>query len=403
MAGSVRRILISGAGIAGPALAWWLDRFGFEPVLVELAPKFRNGGYVVDFWGKGYDVAERMGLMPEIQRRGYHVREVRFVRRNGRRAGWFSTAPIAAATGGCYISLPRGDLAESIWDALPPAVETRFGDEISGLCQHDDHVAVRFANAPPERFDAVIGADGLHSRVRKLCFGAQDAFEHFLGYGFAAFTADGYQPREPDTYVTCGLPGRQASRFTMRGGRTLILFVWRESSKLVPGDDEAARALLRQRFGGVGWECPRMLAALDDASDLYLDSVSQIRMPGWSRGRIALVGDAAWAPSFLAGEGAGLAMIGAYVLAGELRRSGGDTSAFAACESRLRTLMESKQHMAARFARAFVPKTRLGILFRNLAVTSFNVPLIARLALAGSLSDPIDLLGYEDELRSAGA
>jgi 2-polyprenyl-6-methoxyphenol hydroxylase-like FAD-dependent oxidoreductase len=285
---------------------------------------------------------------------------------------------------------------------LPPTAETRFGDEIAALSPQGEDVEVSFARAPAERFAAVIGADGLHSRVRELCFGAQAEFEHFLGYGFAAFTVPGYRPRDPDIYVTHGAPGLQASRFTLNGDRTLILFVWREPSRLMPKDDEAGRALLRERFGGIGWECPRMLEALDQAEDLYLDSVSQIRMPAWSRGRVALVGDAAWAPSFLAGEGSGLAMIGAYVLAGELRRSSGDPSAFTAYERRLRPLMASKQRMAARFASAFVPKTRLGILFRNLVATTLNIPLIGKLALAGSLSDPIDLSDYDDGRIASG-
>lgn len=390
-----KRVLISGAGIAGPALAWWLHRFGFEPSIVEIAPQFRTGGYMIDFWGKGFDLIERMGLLPEVIRRGYHIKEVRFVHSNGRRAGGFSTDPFWRVTGGRFTSLPRSDLAEVIWGALPGSVPTRFGDEVKKLQRNGEAVRVHFARSEPETFDLVVGADGLHSKVRELLFGPEDRFETFLGYAFAAFTVDSYGPRTSDVYMTYGVPGRQASRVSMRNDRTLVLFIWRDASSRLPSTDEERRVLLQTRFSGMGWECDRMLTALDRASDLYVDSISQIHLPCWSDGRVALVGDAAWAPSFLAGEGCGLGIIGAYVLAGELARSGGDPSAFDRYEARLRGFMESKQKMASRFGGAFCPKTRFGLILRNWVASLLDVPPIARLALASGLKDDIELPDYK--------
>jgi 2-polyprenyl-6-methoxyphenol hydroxylase-like FAD-dependent oxidoreductase len=397
-----KRVLISGAGVAGPALAWWLDRFGFQPVIVEVAPEFRAGGYMIDFWGKGFELAGTMGLLPEVERGGYHVREVRFVNADGSRAGGFSTDPFWTATDGRFTSLPRGALAGIIWRALGDRARTRFGTSIAALHQEEDGVAVRFADGREERFDLVIGADGLHSKVRELLFGPERRFESFLGYDFAAFTIAGYEPRDPDVYMSYGLPGRQVYRFTMREGRTLVLLLWTaERSGGIPEGEAARRALLRERFRGVGWECPRMLDALDGAGDLYVDRMSQIHLPAWSGGRVALVGDAAWAPSLLAGEGTGLAIIGAYVLAGELARSGGHPAAFAAYEERLRAFIEGKQKMASRFGGAFVPKTRFGLKFRNWVAGLLNVPPIARLALSRGVKDHIELPDYAAEHAQA--
>lgn len=391
------RVLISGAGIAGPTLAWWLDRFGFQPSIVEIAPKFRSGGYMIDFWGMGFDLIERMGLLPQLLREGYHVKEVRLVNSNGMRVGGFSTEPFDRATDGRFISLPRSDLARMIWTALPAAVETRFGDQLTRIEPAGETVRVDFEHSPPATFDLVVGADGLHSRVRELLFGPEDKFESFLGYGFAAFTVEGYEPRTRDVYMSYSAPGRQAARISMRDDRTVMLFIWREDASNLAETDEGKRALLRDRFVGLGWECDAMLDALANANDLYLDTVSQIHLPRWSSGRAALVGDAAWAPSFLAGEGCGLGILGAYVLAGELGKSGGDPAAFAIYENRLRHFMESKQKAATRFGGAFAPETRLGLIFRNWVSRLLNVQPIANVALARFFKDDFEVPSYGRE------
>ena len=396
-----KKVLISGAGIAGPTLAWWLHRFGFEPSIIEMAPRFRTSGYMIDFWGKGFDLIDQMGLLPEVDRAGYHVREVRFVRSDGTRAGGFSTEAFRRVTGGRFISLPRGALARIIWASLPGGISTRFGDEIVSMRPAGEGVHVKFARSAPATFDLAVGADGLHSRVRELLFGPEFRFERFLGYAFAAFTVEGYQPRTSDVYMMYGVPGCQAARFAMHGDRTLIMFLWRADDSQLPTNDSARRAMLRKRFGKLGWECPRMLDALGNTTDLYVDAVSQIHLPRWSAGRVALVGDAAWAPSFLAGEGCGLSIIGAYALAGELARSGGAPEAFVAYEQRVRKFMEGKQKMASRFGGAFVPRTRFGLTLRNWIASLLDLQPIATLALASGLKDDIELPDYETEIDAA--
>ncbi len=388
------RILISGLGIAGPTLAYWLVRHGFEPVIVEQAPRLRSGGYIVDFWGKGYDVAERMSLLPEIHARGYFVQEVRLVDRSGRRVGGFPADVFRRTTGDRFVSLPRGQLSAAIYDAIEGKVEVLFGDSVAALDERSDGVAVRFACAPARAFDLVIGADGLHSQIRRLRFGDEQDVELHLAYKVAAFEAAGYAPRDENVYVGYSEPGRQVARFAMRDDRTLFLFVFHDASPdLPPHDDlEAQKRVLHGQFGSAGWECPRILAALDACDEIYLDRVSQIRMERWTQGRVALVGDAAYCPSLLAGEGSALAMIGAYVLAGELARARGDWAvAFARYEERLRPFLVAKQRAAVRFAPSFAPRTALGIALRNLVTRAFAVPPIADFFLGRTLRDELEL------------
>jgi 2-polyprenyl-6-methoxyphenol hydroxylase-like FAD-dependent oxidoreductase len=349
---------------------------------------------MIDFWGKGFDLVKRMGLLPRVEERGYHIKEVRFVHGDGTHAGGFSTESFLRATESRFTSIPRSELAEVIWRALPSSIETRFGDEVKQLEPRGDAVRAHFANSSAETFDLVVGADALHSQIRQLLFGPEDRFETFLGYSFAAFTVAGYGSRTTDTYVGHGVPGRHVSRVSMRNDQTLVLLIWRDRSSSLPSNDEDRRALLRERFTGVGRETDRMLEALDSANDLYIDRMSQIHLPGWSEGSVDLVGDAASAPSFLAGEGCGLGIIGAYTLAGDLARLDGAPVALGRYEQRLRGFIEAKQKMATRFGGAFCPNTRLSLTFRNWVASLLNVPLIADLALSRELRDEIDLPDY---------
>lgn len=391
------RIAISGAGIAGPTLAYWLERTGHEVLLVEAAPTLRTGGYVIDFWGIGYDIAERMGLLPRVHELGYRVREVRFVDQTGRRSAGFSTEIVTRPMRGRFTSLRRSDLAATIYGALDGRVETIFGDSIVGIEDRGGCVGVTFDHSPARLVDLVVGADGLHSQVRRLAFGAETDVEVPLGYIVAAFEADGYQPRDDLVYVTYGVPGRQISRFAMRGDTTLFLCVFRDECLQVrwPSTAGERKAALTQVFAGLGWECDRALAALEGAGDPYFDRMSQIRMDRWTRGRTALIGDAASAVSLLAGEGTGLAMAQAYVLAGELHDAHGDFgAAFARYERRLMAFLRGKQTAAARFASSFAPRTQGGIRLRNVVVGLLQIPFVAEVFLTRDLRDAIKLPDY---------
>jgi 2-polyprenyl-6-methoxyphenol hydroxylase-like FAD-dependent oxidoreductase len=199
------RIVVNGSGIGGPTLAFWLLRSGHEVLLVEKSPQLRSGGYVIDFWGVGYDIAEKMGLLPRIRELGYQVREVRFVDRHGRKNGGFSSDVFSRMTKGRFTSLQRSDLATTIYRALNGKIETIFGDSVARIKDEGNCVQVSFDHAAPSEVDLVIGADGLHSRVRRLAFGPEAEFEVPLGYHVAAFTVEGYRPRDELIYVSHGV------------------------------------------------------------------------------------------------------------------------------------------------------------------------------------------------------
>ena len=386
------RIAISGAGIAGPTLAHWLLRSGHVPTLVERAPAFRTGGYVIDFWGAGYRVARRMGIERAVQEAGYLVHTLRAVGREGEVLAEVGTEGFHELAGGAFTSLPRGDLAAIVYDTIRDRVDTRFGDSIVGLDAHDAGVRVAFERGDERDFDLVIGADGLHSNVRRLAFGPERDFEHYLGCRVAACVVEGYRPRDELVYVTHNVPGKQVGRFALRGDRTMFVFIFRAPREPVPEDQAAQKAILRREFDDAGWECPQILAAVDDAQDLYFDAVSQIRMPRWTQGRIALVGDAAACVSLLAGEGTGLAMVEAYVLAGELARAHGDHRvAFPAYEACLRADLERKQQSATRYISFFATRTRWGLWLRTQAMRAMKFGPLFRALVGRGLRDDIDL------------
>jgi 2-polyprenyl-6-methoxyphenol hydroxylase-like FAD-dependent oxidoreductase len=387
-------VLISGVGIAGPTLAYWLKAAGFQPTLLERASALRSGGYVIDFWGLGYTIAERMGLIPEINRDGYYAQGFRIVDEAGHRLAGFGTDVFSELTNGRYVTLQRSDLSRMLFERIS-GVEAIFGDEIILVEEKPDCVEVELKHGGRRRFDLLVGADGLHSAVRNLVLGPQARFERRLGYIVAAFEAQGYRPRDEDVYLIYSQPGRMVGRFTLRDDRTLFLLVFAEHRPLLPETPGSQKALLREIYGGDGWECDQMLAELERAGELYFDTVSQIRMPNWSRGRVALIGDAAFCVSLLAGQGSALAMISAYVLAGELAMVGGRYSeAFAGYEARLKSYIGRKQRGAERFAGALAPRTRVGMLFRNVVVRSFSIPGLARLAIGRDIADELELPDY---------
>ncbi len=274
-----KTVLISGAGIAGPTLAYWLHRSGFKPTLVEQAPSPRAGGYVIDFWGLGYDIAELMELSGDIERLGYHIRELQIVDDEGRRLTGFGTSVFRELAGGRFVTIRRSDLARLLLERAQLTTEILFGDSIKALSQDGDGVKVTFEQAQPRSFDVVVGADGLHSKVRQLAFGPQNQFERSLGYTVAAFEASGYRPRDEDVYIMHNEPGRMLGRVALRDDRTLFLFVFAGStpqSDATP-DAEAQKAVLRQQYRGGGWETSGILDELERADNHYFDRVSQIR------------------------------------------------------------------------------------------------------------------------------
>ena len=388
-------VLISGVGIAGATLAYWLAEQGFKPTLVERSPRLRTSGYAIDFWGKGYDIAERMGIIPDLKLEGCDLEELRLVDAHGRRVGGFGAQVFRTLTDGRYLSIPRGELAKALFSKISDRHEIIFGDSIFGIEQTGEGVLVTFGNRKPRRFDLLVGADGLHSIVRKLAFGGAEMSETFLGYMAAAFEVEGYRPRDERTYVSFSAPGKQVARFALRNDRTVFLFVFAMDVPPFAADIRMHKSILHAQFDDAGWECRRILALLDKCDDLYFDRVSQIKIDRWTRGRVALVGDAAFCPSLLAGQGAALAMVAAYMLAGELGKSAAHPEiGMQRYERMLRPFITEKQTAAARFARSLAPRTHAGLILRNQITRAFAIPSVAKLMLNSIIADRIDLPTY---------
>ena len=386
------KVLIVGAGIAGPTLAYWLKRAGYEPTLVEHSPELRRGGYLIDFWGAGFDVADQMGIVPEVIRRGYHLREVRQVGDDGQRITAFDPELFVRGTGGRYVSIARSELAAIIYDALGGRVETIFGDSVRALDDDGARVRVTFDSGRTRDFDLVIGAGGLHSRVRRLVFGPEERFEKYLGITVAAFELEGYRPRDELVAVMYTNVGYQVTRLSLRNDSTMFLFTFVDDGSIANYDTAAQQAALRARLAGAKWEVPAILERMGDTKTFYCDRVSQIRMPSWTRGRVALLGDAAACVSLLAGQGSALAMVEAYVLAAELAQARGNhVEAFARYEQRLTPFLQSKQKAAVRLAPAFAPRTGVQLFLRNSIMKLFNLPFVANLTMGNSLRDAIEL------------
>jgi 2-polyprenyl-6-methoxyphenol hydroxylase-like FAD-dependent oxidoreductase len=392
-------VLIVGAGIAGPTTAFWLSKAGHQVTIVEQAPELRSGGYLIDFWGAGFDVAEKMGIVPELRKRGYVFTEARAINRDGRKVASFKPEAIMGAVER-YLSIPRSDLSEVIYQALDGAVELMLGDTVQELSDDGNRVRVRFESGSTRDFDVVVGADGLHSRVRKLAFGPDERFEKYLGMVIAAFEVEHYPERNDLIAMMYADVGFQAIRLSFRDDATLLLFSLRHDG-VVPMDRVKQEGLLRAELANKGWEVPVMLDLMTSAKNFYFDSVSQIRMPSWTTGRVVLVGDAGACPSFLAGQGSALAMVEAYTLAAELstefaKTNGNHSAAFARYEARLAPLLRSKQDAAQGLGLAFAPKNRFQLFVRNTAMKLMGLPKVADIAMGKSFQDKVELPSFPD-------
>jgi len=391
-----KTVLISGASVAGPALAYWLDRYGFQVTVVERGDALRPGGQAIDFKGRTQlTVLERMGVREEIFRRQTGRTDIQFRDPSGRQ--------LAILTGeflGGEVEILRGDLAAVFYQRAAERCEYLFGDSIAALAETADGVRAEFENAPARTFDLVVGCDGVHSAVRRLAFGPERDYVRHLGYYYAVAGAPGWgmQADRPQRSVAqaWSAPGRLAVK---GGSKASHLYIFASPELDYDRRDVAAqRRQVAERFAAVGGEVPGMLAELPGLDDFYLDSMSQVRMRGqYTTGRVALVGDAAYGNT-LGGVGTGLAVVGAYVLAGELAVAAGDhTVAYARYnEIMLRYAKIAGRSNAGRF---LAPRTALGLRGRNWFLGSRSFDLMMK--YVANASNDIELRDYPSLVASA--
>lgn len=363
------RILIAGASIAGPATAFWLIRAGFEVTIIEQSPELRCGGNGVDIRSEALTVIDRMGLTEDVRDRAMVNHGMRFLDRSGRQRVRFPTSEVENMVGSEDIEITRGDLAHLLYAATESDVEYIFGDTVTELNQDGAGVDVTFARTPGRRFDAVIGADGIHSKIRRAAFGPEDDYRVFKQHYYAVVSVDS-TVGEPFWTTFYNEPGRSVAIYCDESGHGLLTFTFHSPTPLSYDyrDITAQRHLVREAFAESGWHVPALLDAADTADDFYFDALDQISMPSWSTGRIALVGDAAYCASPASGAGALLALTGAYRLAGELSRTDSPPDAFGRYESAQRPLVAASQNHL--FTYITVPRTRFGIAARNIMLSS---------------------------------
>ena len=371
------KVLISGAGIAGLTLAYWLLEQGHEPVVIERAPDLRTGGYLIDFAGSGCDVAAWMGLTPQLQEYDTGLTEIRYHNRHDKVVARLDMQRLYAAAHvtNKFYSLDRRDLVKALYDVVKDRCDVRFGITIQDVGQNERGANVIFDNNTGEFFDLVIGADGIHSHTRSLIFGKEAQFTRDLGYHFAIF----YMPNSLVTqahhvqlYVE---PGLQAGIYPLEATRALVFLTYR-SDEAVPKQDQ--HLILQRKLAHAGWRVPKILAQLDAETPIFMDSVTQVELPSWSQARIALIGDAAYCPTLVSGQGASMAMAGAYLLAQALQRHEDYPAAFAQYERWLRPHITQIQTKARNFAPTFIPNNGWRIFLTHWAIKLIDNPLVAR-------------------------
>ena len=381
-------VLIVGASIAGPALAFWLGRAGWDVTVIEKAPRPRPGGQAVDFRTPShFKVLGAMGVLPALQALATGGCAMRFVDNRGR-----TKARLSEEFAGGELEVQRGDLSRVLVEAGRGRIDYRFGHGLSELTQHPDHVEARCDNGWTGRFDFVVGADGIHSRTRRLALGA--SYETYMGYYLAGWEAPGLDcPPNEASYVN--RPGRAIGIGPGRAGTPpngRAFFAAPESAEARGSLAEQKRFVLRQ-LHGLGWRAPELIALLEATDDLFLSPISHVDPPAWSAGRVALLGDAACGAT-LGGMGTGTAILGAYVLAGELLGSPTDhTAAFARYQQRLQPMARALSANGGRAGMFHAPRTRRGLWFRN---TMLGIPAIQRWMIeqASQMGDDIELPDY---------
>lgn len=376
-------ILINGGGIAGPCLAFWLTRQGHAVTITEQASQLRTGGQAVDFRGPSLVVLESMGLLDQVRASATQMGPLVLVDERGKEVGRLPAEVISGE-----LEIFWGDLARILHDAVREDVHYRFGVRVTALSDVGQRIEVTFSDASTGKYDLVIGADGLHSGVRGLVFGPEEQYVTPLGQHFGFFDMEN-RLRLDHCGMACRLSGRtvmlqatapdQSARASFYITDPQLVFDYRAT--------EANKRLFAERFIGMGWEVPNLLKGLAKAPEVYFDSIAQVHLSSYSRGRVCLIGDAAWCASPRSGMGTSLAAVGAYVLAHELRAGGGDyAAAFAQYQQLLAPYVARCQKLAIDNLKLDDPSSVWIGRLRDVGFRLLRIPAVSKLVARQSLA-----------------
>lgn len=382
------KTIVCGAGIAGLALASRLDTLGKDVVVLEQAPGPRPQGYMIDFFGPGYDAAAAMGVLPRVHELSHAIDEACWVDQAGTPRARLSYAQFRTSMRGRLDSLMRPDLERALRESLSDRVDLRFGSRLADVHNSPDGVAVTLDDGSSVEADLLVGADGIHSRVREAVFGPERGYFRYLGMHTAAFLFDDPQAHAEirGRFCLTDTVNRQMGFYGLSGDTVAVFTAHRTPERTLPAD---TRTALAEQYGSLGWLAPQALAQCPPADEVYYDLVAQIEMPHWSKDRVTLLGDSCYAVSLLAGQGASLGIAGAYVLAEQLDRAESIESALTRYERIWRPVTGEKQRSGRQTAHWFLPGARWQRRVRRAALALARVPGFSRFvgaALAGKPS-----------------
>ncbi|MEO8956377.1 MAG: FAD-dependent monooxygenase [Ktedonobacteraceae bacterium] len=376
------RVLISGGGIAGLTLAYWLRHYNIPSVMIEKAEDLRREGYAIDFLGTGYDVAERMSLIDRLRFQQIPFETLVYVNKAGKLIARLDANLLRSITVGKYMGLLHATLEEALYEALGGQVEVRFGRWLLAIEPGPDAVYVTFNDGTTESFDLLIGADGVHSSTRTLVYGPEEQFSRSLGYTIG------------HTFKMYVEPGRLAAAYCTPQVDDILTFFMYQTTRQEHLPREQRLARLREVFAGMGWLTQQFLSDVSPSASVFMDAVIQIQMPSWHHSRVVLVGDACDCPTLLSGQGASLAMGGAYLLAKALHDTADYQEAFRRYEQQMSAYVRAQQKSARGTAKSFLPGSPLGLFVQHTMMKVLFRPafrgLLRRQFVAESLLSPRD-------------